>query len=185
MVAIQPKTYTAEEFWEFVNLPENRNKSFERRHGEIIEPPLSTGYSSETAALITYHLVAFTLPKNIGHVTTSDGGYHLSDKITYSPDVAFISNKHQEKLSYNDFVPSAPDLAVEIISPATKADYIHTKIMDYAAAGTQIVWEVYPKLKMVFVHTGLNARPFKEADTLDGGDVLPGFTLPVRDIFPK
>lgn len=184
-MAIQQKTYTSEEFWEFVNRPENQNKFFERRNGEIIEMSPASIYSSVIGSRINYFLMAFILDKNLGHVSGEQGGYNLPDETTYAPDVAFISAEHQQDIPPTGFNPSAPDLAVEVISPGNSASEIHQKVLDYLAAGTRIVWVVYPKTKTVDVHTSDGARTLKITDTLDGGDVLPGFTLPVRDIFPK
>jgi Uma2 family endonuclease len=81
---------------------------------------------------------------------------------------------------------AAPDLAVEIVSPD---EDIFGKAEDYLHAGTQQVWAVYPDKHMVYVFTldadgTIRSKPFGIDDTLDGGSFLPGFTLPVREIFP-
>jgi Uma2 family endonuclease len=184
-MAIQPKTYTAEEFWEFVNRPENQNKSFERRHGEIITVSPSNGYSSEIGFLIGHYILSYTIPRKIGHVTEGQGGYDLPNETTYAPDVAYISNERQRRLPSIGFVPATPELVVEVMSPGNSAPEMEQKVTDYLAAETLIVWVVYPNTKTVVVHTNDGTKHLTEADTLDGGDVLPGFTLPVRDIFPE
>ncbi len=184
-MAIQQKTYTAEEFWEFVNRPENQNKSFERRHGEIIEVTPSNTYFSGIGIAISSPLFMFVKAHDLGVVSGEAGGFELSEDITYVPDVAFVSKARQAEPPRKTLNPIAPDLAVEVISPTNSASEIQRKVLDYLAAGTLIVWIAYPETKTVVVHTSAGARTLTEADTLDGGDVLPGFTLPVRDIFPQ
>ena len=78
----------------------------------------------------------------------------------------------------------APDLAVEVISPSNEAADIRLKIRQLLDAGTALVWIIYPNLHIVDVHTQDGATSLNAADTLSGGDVLPGFEIPVREIFP-
>ncbi|MCC6804941.1 MAG: Uma2 family endonuclease, partial [Anaerolineae bacterium] len=77
----------------------------------------------------------------------------------------------------------APDLAVEVVSPNDRAAEIHAKVNKYLHYGTRMVCVVYPATRTVVVHTASGAQTLAEADTFDGGDVLPGFLLPLRDLF--
>ena len=72
---------------------------------------------------------------------------------------------------------------MEIVSPNDTADDIHAKVNLYLRYGTRVVWVAYPATRTVVVHTASGARTLGEDDALDGGDVLPGFTLPIREIF--
>ena len=76
-----------------------------------------------------------------------------------------------------------PDLAVEVKSPDDSLSKLREKAAYYLANGTLLAWLVYPKKRLVIVLTPDSEEILTEDDTLDGGDVLPGFTLPVRDIF--
>lgn len=78
----------------------------------------------------------------------------------------------------------APDLAVEVISPCNEAADIHRKIRQLLAAGTTLVWIVYPATRTVEVHTHSGAAALERAAILKGGDVLPGFEVAVHEIFP-
>ncbi len=184
-MAIQPKTYSAAEFWEFVNRPENQNRLFERRYGEIIEATPSNTYSSGIGIAVASPLYLYVKAHDLGFVSGEAGGFDITEDITYIPDVAFVSKARQVEPPRKTLNPIAPDLAVEVISPTNSASEIQRKVLDYLAAGTLLVWIVYPETRTVVVHTSAGARTLTEADTLDGGDVLPGFTLPVRDIFPQ
>ena len=99
-------------------------------------------------------------------------------------DIAFIRGANAPKVLPDRLVEVAPDLAVEVISPSNEAADTHRKIRQLFAAGTTLVWIVYPNMQIVDVHTRAGATTLEADDTLSGGDVLPGFEIPVREIFP-
>jgi Uma2 family endonuclease len=188
MVA-QERLYTAEEFWEIAQLPENADKRLALVDGEIIEMPPSSQINTVIAMRIGYFFNAFVIPRNLGYVTGADGGYTLTEHNARQPDVAFISKERHPELEGVAF-PIAPDLAVEVISPSESSNDVLKKVQRYIDAGTRIVWAVYPREKTIYVwqaapYSGLHVQTFGIDDTLDGGEVLPGFTLEVRDIFPN
>jgi Uma2 family endonuclease len=80
-------------------------------------------------------------------------------------------------------VPEMPDLAVEVKSPDDSLKLLRDKAHYYLANGTRLVWLVIPEKRLVEVYTPDDEQILTEEDTLSGEDVLPGFTLPVRDIF--
>ena len=84
----------------------------------------------------------------------------------------------------DNLLEAAPDLAVEVVSPSIEAADIHRKICQLLAAGTALVWIVYPETRTVEVHTKTGATTFADDDIISGGDVLPGFAVAVREIFP-
>jgi Uma2 family endonuclease len=82
------------------------------------------------------------------------------------------------------YLPLAPDLAVEILSPSNTAAEMARKLADYFGHGTRLVWLVDPDAREITVHAaGAIPRLLRDADTLDGGDVLPGFSTPVAALF--
>jgi Uma2 family endonuclease len=80
-------------------------------------------------------------------------------------------------------VPEMPDLAVEIQSPDQPLKMLREKARYFLAHGTRIFWLVLPDKQLVEVYTPTDEQVLNVEDTLSGGDVLPGFTLAVRDIF--
>lgn len=184
---LHDKTYTMEEFWEIARLPENEGRRLELENGVIVEMAASTPINTVTAGRIIYFLNAFVIPRNLGYVTVPDGGFVLShsSRTARQPDAAFISKERLPKLP-KEF-QLAPDLAVEIVS---KDEDAFLKVTEYLYSGPQMVWTVYCEQKTVYVFRldedgQVIGKPFGIDDTLTGGDVLPGFTLPVRDIFPE
>ena len=80
----------------------------------------------------------------------------------------------------------APDLAVEILSTSNTRREMELKRMDYFRVGCRLVWEINPKTKTADVYTNLDERTrITKTGTLDGGDVLPGFTLPLVKLFAE
>ena len=178
------KLYTADEFFEIVQLPENDEKRLELDDGEIIEMAASSPANTVIAARIGYFLNAFVIPNNLGYVTGADGGFLLSERRVRQPDAAFISKDRVPKLPKHFNI--APDLAVAVVS---QDEDVFKKANEYLRAGTRLVWAVYGDEQRVYVmrlaeNGSIYSTPHGVDDTLDGGDVLPGFTLPVQDIFP-
>jgi Uma2 family endonuclease len=188
-MVLQERLYTAAEFWEIAQRPENADKRLELIDGEIVEMAPSSQKNTVVAGRFIYFLNAFVIPRDIGYVTGPDGGYTISEHNGYQPDAAFISKARHPTLEGVAF-PVAPDLVVEVISPSESSNDVLKKVQRYIAAGTRLVWTAYPKDELVYVWTlaedgGLHMQSFGMNDTLDGGDVLPGFKLKVSDIFPK
>ena len=183
-MVLKTRLYTVEEFELFITLPENEDRLFELIGGRIYEVP-SNPYSSKIAALIIYALIAYLKTNDIGHVTGEAGGYRVSGE-RYAPDVAYISYARQPELPYEEgYNPNAPDLAVEVWSPSDTDAKYRVKIANYLATGT-VVWVVNPPEKIVEMYApGTSTTILDINGTIDGGAVLPGFTLPVKEIFPE
>jgi len=82
-------------------------------------------------------------------------------------------------------VPMAPDLAVEVLSPSDRMADALAKVAMYLQAGTPLVWLVNPVTRTVVdFRAEMDPLTLSESDTLDGGDILPGFRVPVAEIFP-
>jgi Uma2 family endonuclease len=184
-MVVGEKLYTAEEFWEIAQDPANELRRLELDEGVIVEMAESSPINTVIAGLVITALNVFVVPRKLGYVSTPDGGYKLGERKVRQPDAAFISKARVAKLPKHFDLP--PDLAVEIISPNEDA---LKKVNEYLRAGVRIVWTIYADDQEVYVFTlnddgSLRGQPFGISDTLDGGDMLPGFTLPVRDIFPE
>lgn len=181
-MVVQTRRMTVEEFELFVDLPENADRLFEYIGGEPIEVP-SNPFVSEIASRINYWITHYLMQNDIGHITGEAGGYMVAGE-RYAPDVAYISKAQQPELPQRGYNPIPPDLAVEVLSPSNEPDDMQIKINNYLLAGT-VVWLVNPAKKHVTVFSpGRPAQRINVQGTLDGGDILPGFALAVKDIFP-
>jgi Uma2 family endonuclease len=185
-LTLSERPYSLEDFREIANLPENEEKRLEWEDGVIVDIGPSSRLNTVTGVRVAHYLNAHVLPNNLGFVTGADGGFFLKAAgQVRRPDVAFISGIHNVELIGVEF-DIAPDLAVEIDS---LDEDVFKKVKEYIRSGTRIVWVVYALEKVVDVFTAAQEGEFRVQeltvdDTLDGGEVLPGFMLPVRDIFP-
>jgi Uma2 family endonuclease len=174
-----------DEFWEYTALSENEGRRLELVEGVITESAESRPINTVTAGIVIHFLNAFVIPRKFGWVTVPDGGFQLSATKGRQPDVAFVSAARLSTLP--EKFKFAPDLAVEVVSPS---EDIFSKAEDYLRAGTQQVWAIFPDRHIVYVVSlemddTIHSKRLEINDTLDGGSILPGFTLPVRDIFPS
>jgi len=177
------KPITSADFERFIAQPENANRLFELIHGEISEK-VPTQLHGLIAGLIATFLNLFILKNPLGWVMV-EARYRLSDDNENDtiPDVSFII-KTKGPLIEKGPAPYMPDFAVEIKSPDDTLPEMRRKAAYYLEHGSRLVWLVYTEKRLVIVLTADTEDILGEDDILDGGDVLPGFTLPVRDIFP-
>jgi Uma2 family endonuclease len=185
---IGERLYSAEDFWEFSHLPDNQSKRLQLIEGVIHEMPPAGGehggMALDLGSLIRGHVKAHDL----GYTTAAETGYILFNNpdgkdTVVAPDVGFIAKARLPQGLPKGYIPLAPDLAVEVVSPGDSADGIDQKVVLYLRYGTRLVWIWYPKTKTVIAHTTTGLQRFGISDTLDGGDVLPGFKLSIREIF--
>jgi Uma2 family endonuclease len=123
----------------------------------------------------------------LGVVCGAETGFVLArdPDTVLAPDLAVV---RQERLPQSGrpttFWNGAPDLAVEVLSPSDTIFAVEEKVAAWLAAGTSLVWVVNPRSRAVTVHRpGRPPRTLLESETLDGEDVVPGFRLPVAEIF--
>lgn len=108
------------------------------------------------------------------------------DRLDRRPDLAYVPYDRwpDRVVPELEAWPMIPALAVEIVSKTNTATGIQEKIRDYFQHGVNLVWVIYPRTAMVYVYEGLKTnRILDDQDTLDGGSVLPGFRLPVKELF--
>lgn len=187
-MAIQERLYTAVEFWQMAKAGIlSEDKLYELVAGVLVERNLPSRRNAWIGAQIVFYLNVFVKAHDLGYVLGADGGYTLAPGHVRVPDVSFIAKARQPDLGVVEDI-FAPDLAVEVISPSESPISIHDKTALYLSAGARLVWNVYPEDRVIEVweqgeQGTLMMRPYTAADTLDGGAVLPGFTLKVGDVF--
>ena len=102
------------------------------------------------------------------------------------PDAGYISAEDLDREALErDAAPRFPITVVaEVVSPSNTAAEIRRKIGEYFDAGTKLVWVLHPVPKLIDVYASPTAlATLRAGDTLDGGDVLPGFSVKVADLF--
>jgi Uma2 family endonuclease len=103
-----------------------------------------------------------------------------------APDAGFIRAARVPPVLSPKFFPGAPDLAVEVLSPDDRAGEVLAKVQDWLAAGSAAVWVIDPKTRTVSAYRGRSSVAVLAGhDVLDGGDLLPGFSLPLAELFAE
>lgn len=175
---------TAEQLAE---MPEVAGTRFELVKGVLVEVPGAGALHGFIGGLLYRLLTAAAAERGVGHAFPDGVGYIIARRpdVVRIPDVSFIARGRLPGGEIPEgFIPSAPDLAVEIVSPGDRAEEVYGKVREYLAAGTRLVWVVWPRYRSVTVYTAdALVRELREGDELDGGEVLPGFRVRVAELF--
>jgi Uma2 family endonuclease len=130
-------------------------------------------------------LFMFVEANGLGTVFAAETGFVLARQpdTVRAPDAAFVRSGRPVAPA-RGYYPGAPDLAVEVLSPDDRARDVRQKIAEWLGAGTRAVWVVDPGKRTVTVHEpGRTPTLVRDSETLRGGEVMPGFEVPVRDLF--
>ena len=144
------------------------------RHGRI-----AIKLSTRLDQHVTHH--------RLGVVCAAETGFKLATNpdVVRAPDVAFIRQERVDQVGdVEGYWPGAPDLAVEVVSPGDTYTDVQEKVFDWLEAGTRMVVVVMPRRRTVAVYRSLtDIVMLTEHDSLDDDDVVPGWIMPVRDMF--
>lgn len=165
---------------------------YELVEGVLVRMPQSGYEASHIAYRLGARLEVYVEDRGLGGVTGEAGGYRLDPahprETELAPDVAFVRADRlppRTSPAYRKALLLAPDLAVEVASENQSRRAMGEKARRYLAFGTRLVWVIYPRRQQVDVWHPGDAKPttLQGSDTLDGEDVVPGFTHPVARLF--
>jgi Uma2 family endonuclease len=178
----QERTWTVNELWQWAG--EHPDRRYELVNGQLVEMHPPGGTHGRLALRLGRLLGDFVEGQGLGEMTV-ETGYHPADDQhnLFAPDVAFIRADRAPSPWPDGYVPTMPDLAVEIVSPNDRPNDVQAKVKRYLEAGTPHVWVVDPGSETVTVHTAAGREGLEKDDTLPGGDVLPGFALRLENLF--
>jgi Uma2 family endonuclease len=170
-----------------LNLADHESILCELVDGVLVEKVMAYTESG-LAGFLLMLLNAFVIPRNLGIVTGADGTVELMPDLVRIPDAAFTNWDRLPGRRYPSArIPQlAPNLAVEILSASNTPREMARKRQDYFSAGVELVWEIDPEKRTVMVYTSPTlCTTLAVGDTLDGGKVLSGFSLPVQQLFAE
>ena len=160
---------------------------FELIDGVLVEKGM--GYrESLRAGFLIAALGAFVVPRNQGTVSGADGFLRLFADLVRAPDVAFASWDRfpDRKIPVEPIPALVPDLVIEVLSESNTPKEMRRKRGEYFARGVSVLWQIDPLNRKVTVyHSDGTKTVLNENDRLDGGAVLPGFSLELRDLFAE
>jgi Uma2 family endonuclease len=183
-VRLHPTPGTATED-DVIKVLDGEDRLCELVEGTLVEKPM--GFEeSEIALLIGTALNNHVRPRKLGIVTGPDGTIKLFSGLVRIPDVAFASwDRFPGRKRPRVPIPLlAPDLVVDVLSKSNTRAEMKRKLGEYFGAGVRLVWLVDPRKRTVRVHTSVDQTVLlKVGQSLDGGDVLPGFSLALAELF--
>jgi Uma2 family endonuclease len=160
---------------------------YELVKGEVIRMPPPGHEHGLVAMNIAGSLYQHVKRNDLGKVYAAETGFLIerNPDTVRAPDSAFIRRERLEAAGQvTGYFAGAPDLCVEVVSPSDSIGYIEEKVTEWLAAGSRMIWVVSPKLRTVTVYRSLSdIVTLTENEILDGGDVIPGFSLAVIEIF--
>jgi Uma2 family endonuclease len=187
-MVIHERFYSAEDLWELSHSADYAGQRLELIEGMLLVMSPAGGEHGGLAVTFAVEVGGFVKANHLGYCTVAETGYLLYKNpngrdVVLAPDFAFVAGHRLPEGLPKKYIPLAPDLAVEIVSPNDTASEIHDKVTTYLKYGTKMVWVAYPSSRTVAVHTQAGAKTLGVGDTLDGGTALPGFSLGISEIF--
>ncbi len=166
---------------DLVALNDRRSGIFELVAGVLVAKPTGKLESLLAGAIIAL-LRAFVIPHDLGIITAPDGMMRLG------PDIAFIAWDRipAGPVTEESLAAVVPDLAIAVLSPSHTRSEMARKRREYFAAGVRLVWEVDPRTRTVAIYDPHGSPTLLDVTmNLDGANVLPGFRLPVANLFAE
>lgn len=186
MATADTKLMTAVEFWEWVHLPENLDRSFELVRGEVVEMTRPGKKHGFVCANITRILGNYAIAKDWGYACSNDTGVQVENDpdTVRGPDVLFFDDvEDDEKIDKKwGIVPAL--LAVEVLSPSDSFSSTFRRVRDQLEFGVKLVWVADPESKSVVIYrAGREDQVLQAKDEITGEDVLPEFRCRVQEFF--
>jgi Uma2 family endonuclease len=158
-------------------------RKYELVDGEIRVSPAG-GRHGAVSLCVGAKLLIYVRERNLGHAFDSSTGFRLPSGNVRSPDASFVARGRMEaEQPPKGFVPLAPDLAIEVLSPEDRPRDVLDRVGEYLESGTRLVWVLDPETRSAIVYRSMtDVRRLEEGDRLDGEDVLPGFRVALREV---
>ena len=173
---------------EFLMMPRSDGRQYELVQGVLSEKVAASLEHNSVSGLIYLALAGYVIPNDYGEVAPGDTGFRLaSDPDTVrAPDVVWIAPGRVTAEEAQGFPALVPDLVVEVKSPSNSYAYMAERAAMWLAYGAREVWNAdYTRLAVTRYRPGHPPETLGETDTLDGGALLPGFSVPVWRLFRR
>jgi Uma2 family endonuclease len=172
---------------EYAALDEPVGVRYELSEGDLIVTPSASYFHNKNRDRLNARFQEYLDAHTIGDVI-SEMDMRLGPDIVRRPDVAFIRKERLEGVDLERIpLPIAPDLVIEIVSNSDGASDLNLKVSQYLEAGVQAVWLLYPRTQLAYRHVAgkldPEGRSAKAGGRFEEPDLLPGFSLPLADIF--
>jgi Uma2 family endonuclease len=164
-MTVRERLLTAQDLWELSHQPGTEAR-YELTEGQLVLTSPAGGEQGDLASELNMRIRMFAKQHRVR-----------------APDVGFIVLARWPGKLPKGYTPTAPDLAVEVVSPGDSRRDIREKLRDYLRYRVRMVWMIRPATRTVTLHRPTGRRTLTLDDQIDGGDVLPGLKIPIRDVF--
>jgi Uma2 family endonuclease len=160
---------------------------YELIKGELHEMAPPGGTHGSTTSRLSVFVGSLVIDKDLGETFAAETGFLVGrdPDTVLAPDFAFVSKGRLPNPLPKSYVPVVPDIVLETRSPNDTKREVADKVEQWLALGVRLVWELNPQTRILTVHRANQMPRFLgENDTLDGEEVLPGFSVPIARLFP-
>jgi Uma2 family endonuclease len=160
---------------------------YELWEGELLRMSPSKRRHTDSAGIIVKHLGGYLLQHPLGEISVAEGGFRAGpNESLYCPDAGYVSHERRATVPLDEYYPFAPDIAIEVWSPDNTRRQMDRKVTHYLESGSRLVWVIRPQDLTLQIHRpGAPMEILRTDAVLTGEDVLPGFSVLVRDLFPE
>jgi Uma2 family endonuclease len=186
MATVGTRQLTAEEFYEWANRPENRDRYCELERGEIVEMSRPGKRHGMVCANVTRILGNFTAARKNGYICSNDTGTVVARNpdTVRGPDVLLFEDAEQVEQVDEGYGERPPVLAVEVLSPNDTTGKVMRRVREQIRFGTRLIWILDPDARNIIVcQAGKEDKVVEEAEELTGEDALPDFRCRVGEFF--
>jgi Uma2 family endonuclease len=172
---------------DLIRLHSREDKLYELIDRTLVEKPMGSPESFLEGELVWWFRT-YLHTHDVGFLYLPDALIEVLPNLVRGPDVCFVpwTKRPTRTVPTEPISDLIPDLAVEVLSPSNTRGEILRKLKEYFLAGVRVVWVINPRTRSADVYTAPDVRTtLDESGTLDGGDVLPGFRLPLAKLFER
>jgi Uma2 family endonuclease len=188
MATVTPDLMTADEFFDWIQRPENRNRSFELERGKVVEMPSPGKYHGFVCGNVSGILRNYAIQRKSGYVCTNDAGVIVEtdpDSVR-GPEVSFYEDDQNADTMDRKFALQPPRLVVEVLSPSDRMTQINRRLGQYLKRGVPLIWLVDPEVRSVSIYRADRyPQVIDEMEELTGEEVLPDFRCRVAEFFAR
>lgn len=177
------KLYTADDLWNLSHCAEYRDMRLELVNGKLIEMPLNSFQHGIVADELSHFVHNFVHDQRLGCCLAGGTGYQLNRITVLAPDFSFIATERLQGGLPEQYIPFAPDLAIDIVEAWESADLSYQRAAGFLSYGTSLFWVLYLDSHTAEIFVDGDARTIETDQYLDGGDVLPGFSVKLSEIY--
>jgi Uma2 family endonuclease len=160
---------------------------YELIDGFIVEKPVGKEESFLAGELL-HRIAAFLDTNDLGYLCPPDLMVRIRRRLVRLPDMSFFTwkDRSDRTIPRESISSDAPDLIVEVLSKSNTREEIDRKLREFFSIGTRLIWVINPRTRTAKIYTSANKfTELSSTGTLDGGDVLPGFKLPLSLLFAR